>query len=123
MMTAMDPTTRKLYDAIREHSGMERAQIVEAGEHGADAGWPGFTYTRDGAEFYRTNDEAIDELLAELADDMGQTVAELIASFTRSDMVDTRDGRDCLLAWFALEHVGRQLADMDDDEEEEDDEE
>lgn len=99
-----------LLDAIREHSNMDDDQIREAGEHGADAGWPEFSYTMDGANFYCRNSGLVDELLAETADDMGVTVAELIASFARADMADTRDGRDCLLAWFALEEAGRFLA-------------
>jgi hypothetical protein len=36
---------------------------------------------------------------------------ELIASFRRADMASTHDGFANLLAWFALEEVGRWLAD------------
>lgn len=101
-----------LLRAIREHSGMELDSIREAGEHGADTGWPGFTYTTDGADFYRANSRTIDAMLADDADDMGYPdVAALVASFVRSDMADTDDGRACLLAWYALEQVGRRLAD------------
>jgi hypothetical protein len=99
----------KLIEAIETHSGLDRDDIRQAGEHGADAGWAGFTYTVDGAEFYRENAELVDELLQEMADEMGQSVAELVAGFTRSDMCETRDGRDCLMAWFALEEAGRSL--------------
>ena len=105
-------TYETLLKAIKSHSGMGKSEIREAGEHGADTGWPGFTYTVDGAEFYRTNSREIDELLQQSADDMGyKNVAELIATFSRADMTDTRDGHDCLLAWFALEEVGRWLED------------
>lgn len=46
------------------------------------------------------------------ADDFGYpTVAAFVASFNRADMADTDDGRACLLAWYALESVGRHLAD------------
>lgn len=106
----MSATYRNLIEAIKQHSGMDEESIREAGDHGADAGWPGFTHTIDGADFYRANSEAIDELLQEMADSFGhKDVAELVASFNRSDMANTRDGRDCLLAWFALEEVGRWL--------------
>ncbi len=51
-------------------------------------------------------------MLQDDADDMGYAnVATLIASFTRADMTDTRDGHDCLLAWYALETAGQWLAD------------
>ena len=104
-----------LLEAIRRHSGMDDDQIRQAGEHGADAGWAGFTYTGDGAEFYRANDERIDAMIADDADDFGVSVAEFIAGFVRSDMADTRDGRDCLLAWYALESAGRMLAEAGDE--------
>ena len=108
----MQDTYRRLLEAIKTHSGMENPEIREAGEHGADAGWAGFTYTVDGAEFYRANAADIDELLQEMADALGhKNVAEMVSTFTRADMTDTRDGHDCLLAWFALEEVGRWLED------------
>ena len=83
-----------------------------AGEHGADAGWAGFTYTVDAATFYRENDEQIDAMLAEDADSYGYaSVAAFVASFNCADMADTRDARDNLLAWYALETIGRMLED------------
>lgn len=109
---------RQLIDAIERHSGMGHGEIREAGEHGADTGWPGFTYTIDAATFYRENDALIDELAQDTADNFGQTVAAMVASFARSDMADTRDGRDCLMAWFALEEAGRWLADTDEEDDE-----
>jgi hypothetical protein len=94
--------------AIRDHAELELDSIRDAGTHGADSGFAGFTYTADGADFYRANSELIDEMLQEAADDFGhKNVAELVATFTRADMTDTRDGHDCLLAWYALEEAGR----------------
>jgi hypothetical protein len=101
----------KLVEAIEAHSGMSRGEIIEAGKYGADAGWAEFTYTVDGARFYREHDELVDELAEDVADSFGVSVAEMVAGFIRSDMADTRDGRDCLMAWFALEEAGRWLAD------------
>lgn len=104
----MSDTHKRLLKAIKSHSGMSKTEIREATQ--ADAGWPGFTYTVDGAEFYRAHSDDIDELLQEMADSLGHAdVAELVASFNRSDMSDTRDGHDCLLAWFALEEVASYL--------------
>ena len=98
--------------AIREHSGMDLSQIREAGEHGADAGWPGFTYTADGADFSQANIDLIYDVLADTANNFGyQTVAELVATFNRADMADTHDGYLCLLSWFMLEETGQMLAD------------
>lgn len=94
--------------AIRDHAGLELSTIRDAGNHGADAGFGGFTYTVDGAEFYRANADTIDAMLQDDAEAFGyDDVATLISNFGRADMADTRDGRDCLLAWYALEETGR----------------
>lgn len=107
-----------LLKAIREHSNMEDDQIRDAGRHGADAGWPGFTYTGDCVEFTRDNSELIYELLAEDADSMGyDSIPALVVTFSRADMADTRDGYDNLLAWYALERAGQYLADCGDEDE------
>ena len=97
----------RLTRAIREHGGLEMSSIRDAGTYGADGGFGGFTYTTDAAEFYRDNADDIDALLQDDADSMGyENVAQLVATFGRADMTDTRDGHDCLLAWYALETVG-----------------
>lgn len=101
-----------LLRAIREHSGLELSSIRDAGTHGADAGFGGFTYTSDAAEFTDTNAALIDELLQLDADDFGyDDVSKFVATFNRADMSDTLDGYKCLLAWYALEAVGRHLND------------
>lgn len=99
-----------LVAAVREHSGLDLDEIRSAGEHGADAGWAGFTYTADGAEFTRAHSDLIYRLLTDEADEFGYpNVATFVASFNRADMADTADGHDCLLAWWALETAGRYL--------------
>ncbi len=99
-----------LLEAIREHSEMDDSQIMEAGQHGADSGWPGFTYTTDCVEFYRKNERTIWALLEETADQLGLNPLQLIAGFGRADMATSLDGFANLLAWFALEEVGRWLS-------------
>lgn len=102
----------ELLRAIRDHSGLDLASIREAGEHGADAGWVGFTYTSDGAEFFRANRETIWSMLEDDANAMGcENVCAFVASFTRADMTNTPDGFECLCAWYALEEVGRYMID------------
>ena len=100
----------RLLKAIKEHSSLDDSDIIQAGEHGADAGFNGFIYHNECAEFYNANESAIYELLNDSADSMGlNNIEELIAGFNRSDMLDTPEGRKTLLAWFALEEVGRYL--------------
>jgi hypothetical protein len=89
-------------------------EIIQAGEYGADAGWPAFTYTQDAAGFYRDNAELIDELLQSDAEDFGyDNVAAFVGSFKRAVMTGTVDGFANLLAWYALETAGRFLSDRD----------
>jgi hypothetical protein len=99
-----------LVAAIQAHSGLTRSDIRQAGKHGADAGWSGFTYTTDGAEFTRSNRSLVWELLSDDAEEFGfDSVPAFVASFNRCDMAETEDGFDCLLSWYALESAGRYL--------------
>ena len=100
-----------LVEAIKEHSGMDDAEIADAGEHGADSGWPGFTYYSGTAEFYDKNQKLIWGLLEETADDQGVKPLELVASF-RTEVFDV-DSFKNVMAWFALEESGRYLADQE----------
>ena len=98
----------KLLQAVLRHSGMKRSELADVCRGGADAGFPGFTYTYDAVRFYNRHEGEIYELLQETADDMGsKNIEELITGFKCSDMCDTADGRKNLLAWFALEEMAR----------------
>ena len=102
----------ELLRAIREHSELELSAIRDAGRYGADSGFGGFTYTSDGADFFRANRDTIWELAADDAEAMGcESVPAFVAGFNRADMADSPDGFDCLLAWYALEEVGRFMVD------------
>ena len=75
--------------------------------HGADAGFPGFTYYSDTCDFYDKLEKEIWELLEEEMQAMGcDDVAKFIASFnTSADSLLTFKN---LLAWFTLETIARQ---------------
>ena len=107
-----DEQAVQLIRAIRAHSELELSSIRDAGNYGADSGFGGFTYTADGADFYDANEDLIYDLLRDDADSMGYDSPDaMVATFNHSDMLDTPDGRKCLLAWFALEQAGRWLED------------
>ena len=107
----------QLTEAITKHSGMGVDEIEDAGRHGADAGWPGFTYTVDGAEFTRNNISLIWTLLVDEYEEFDYpNLPAYIASWNRADMADTRDGFDCLLSWWALEKAGHYLLDEGENE-------
>jgi hypothetical protein len=117
-------TYEKLYQAIKAHSDMDDDQIKEAGEHGADAGWPEFTYTQDAVRFYKKHEADIWELAREMAEDMDEpNVLAMVSKFNRADMCDDPDNFKTLMAWFALEEVGRWLENNPQESEEDPDEE
>ncbi len=110
--------TTKAYEAmvqeVKERIGAdeEPGVIEEVANHGADAGWGGFTYTTDCVEFFDAHEEIIMEMVSDAAEDFGSpNVLSFVASFNRADMADSIDGYKNLLAWYALEEVCRQLVD------------
>lgn len=110
-MAKTEDVHSKLIKAIKKHSGMDDDLIIQAGEHGADAGWPGFTYYTDTSKFYDANAEEIWELAAQSADDMGEPhVLAMISKFGAAGTVSDDSTFENLMAWFALEEAGRWLA-------------
>jgi hypothetical protein len=123
--------TDKLYDAVVEQLGYDedelKGTLEDIASHGADAGWPGFTYYSDTCAFFESNKRAIVELINEMADEFGQDVISFVAGF--NCLEDDRETRDeigrCIygkpndddtqvpnaLAWFALEEMARRNTD------------
>ena len=107
--------TETVLEAIRAHSGMEDEQILEAAIHGADAGWPGFTYYRDTSAFYRKNAEDIWRILCMDAENMGYpNVFAFMAEFREAKGVEDRVTFENLLSWDALERAGQWLEVVED---------
>lgn len=76
--------------------------------HGADAGYPHITYTRDTVEIFEAFEDEIWEMANQDADDMGcKNVAEMIAGFGRADMLGTFDQFKNLMVWYACEKLAR----------------
>jgi len=112
------------------------AYAIEAGEHGADAGWSGFTYYADTIAFAKRHRAAILDSIRADADDMGEQYPHrFVAGFKcLSEVIDAESlasialyGGKCrkeneddfdlvlnALAWYALETVGRAIADLAD---------
>jgi|GEM_PF-3065890 len=100
----------QLVAAIQKHSDLSKEEIIEAGQYGADAGWSGFIWNDEAAAFFEANETLIWELLASMAEECGyKNPLDLVATFRRSDMLETPQGFKVLLAWFALEEAGRYL--------------
>jgi hypothetical protein len=88
-----------------------KSHAKDIANHGADCGWTGITTYADTVKLFDRFQDEIWEMLASMADDMGQSVPELIASFRRADMCETPDGFKNLLVWFACEEIARELSD------------
>lgn len=126
----------RLLARIKRHSGMDNDQIIDAGEHGADASWPGFTYYSDTVAFFKKNRADILELVNEMASDLGENPVDMVARFNclggrvaklagsariaeyypsvsrclyGGRLTDEDTNVANALAWFALEEIGRWL--------------
>jgi hypothetical protein len=141
-MTTKEKTVYdKLYEMIIKHSGMSKEEIIEAGEHGANTGWPGFTYYSDTCKFWAKNKSLIMELAEETANGLGEDLLSMIQNFRCLSKTDYKQSEiaDALysakpktdkveliqveliqnaMAWFALEEVGRWLAEKPEETEE-----
>ena len=84
-------------------------ELSDIAGHGADAGWPGITYTTDCVRLFDRYGDEIWEMAAQDADDMGhKNVAEMIAGFNRSDMLGSLDQFKNLMVWYAVEAIARR---------------
>jgi hypothetical protein len=116
---------------LRQLGGGREAleQAIEAGRHGADAGWPGFTFYDDTVGFTRRHRAAICGAVEQLAADLGEEPIAMVRGFRclggdishravsqalwggRGADKDEVEQVENALAWWALEEVGRALAD------------
>lgn len=103
--------------------------VMDVVNHGADAGFPGFTYYSDTHKFAMRYRKLITKMLQEQADDFGQEVVEMVSGFgvfrnspmdkdDRMDLYKYIGGGKCeqstitnLMAWYALEEVCRMFED------------
>jgi hypothetical protein len=99
--------------------------LRDVANHGADAGFPGFTYYTDTVKFFDAHRRAILAMLRDLAEEVGSTPSNLLDNFHCLQNIGCKDpmaqlaageGEDLVqiknaLAWFALEEVARRLTD------------
>jgi hypothetical protein len=78
--------------------------------HGADAGYPWITYTADTVRLFDRFGDEIWDMAVQDADDMGhKNVAEMIAGFSRADMLEGLDQFKNLMVWYACEKLAREM--------------
>lgn len=80
--------------------------------NGADCGFFGLTYTADTVKLFDRFDHEIWDMAYEDTESMGSAnVAEFIAGFGRSDMLENVDSFKNLMVWYAAERIARELTD------------
>ena len=101
---------KELIEMVVNQCG-DKQYAIDAGNHGADAGWPGFTYNSDCIEFFDKNKDMIEEFIEESVEEFGyENGMELANTFGRKDMLTMGiDGYKVLMSWFILEEAGRIL--------------
>lgn len=117
-MSDQERNRERMVKAIREQLDDDRLRDVA--EHGADGGFPGFSYYSDTVAFYNEHADAIWDMLGDLADDMGETPIGVIAGFRIAKDIQSDDQFKNALAWFALEEVARDITENDEDEDDDD---
>lgn len=120
--------SNKLKNAVIRRIGGKDA-LRDVYNHGADAGYPGFTYYKDTCSFFRRHKADIVSLAEDMANNLGENPLDMIASFNClhgdystseigkvlygrwNDSDDTFTIIGNALAWFALEEVARSIYD------------
>lgn len=125
-VTTERPEYKTLINAVVRELG-ERSYILDVVNHGADAGYPGFTYYKDTHAFAMRYRKLIVKMLEEQADEFGTDVVSMVAGFGvfRNSPMDNEDKRELykylgggrneqstitnIMAWYALEEVCRMF--------------
>lgn len=126
------PERKTLINAVINRIGMDSVEDVLRG--GIDGGFNGFIHYQDTVAFYQRHKKDILKMAAEMADDMGENLMEMIGGFgclkyydyTTKKWTDT-EGQEAIgktvyggkvddmvanaLAWFAAEEVCRMFED------------
>lgn len=125
---------KQLQQAVIEQLGYTevdedcKGELETIYEHGVNGGFGGFIYYTDTIEFFDDNRESILLELADMADQLGESVPDMVKGFNcLNDDHETKHAVDCVLmgidcdeadetqvknalAWFAAEQVAYQLA-------------
>jgi hypothetical protein len=119
----------KLKNAVIRQLG-DRNALKDIYNHGASAGFPGFTYYKETVAFFRKNKKAIVELAEEMAESLGEDVLSMIKgfrcldnSYSASEVGKIIYGRynenlfqiANALSWFALEEVAREVCEQEEE--------
>ncbi len=125
--------SEKLVRAVVRQLG-GRESLEDVARHGASGGFGGFVYYTDTVAFFRRNRADVVKLAENMAESLGENVAEMVAGFNCLGGCDEKrrfmpdvcralygggkledDLVPNALAWFALEEVARGFVDCAED--------
>ncbi len=96
-------------NAFREYIKTEYAEnLPDIAQFGCSGGVSGMTYYSETVKLFDEYREDIFEILGEMADEMGQNVCELIASFNGAADVGNFEQFANLCVWASVEEIARQ---------------
>ena len=76
-------TQQLIHAVLRQLGGGAdaRSNLEDIARHGVDAGYCGFTYTRDTVAFFKAHRSEIVDMAEHMALDIGENVADMVAGF------------------------------------------
>ena len=104
----------------------DKSYLEDITEHGADGGFPGFTYYTDTVAFFKRHRQEITTNLLELADELGEDPVTLISGWRcvssaakreigqviyGGKLTDKHDEVANAMAWYAVEEIARAMTD------------
>lgn len=87
----------------------EYDQLADIARHGANTGYAHLTYTRDIADVYAAFTADIWAIVADYADEIGESVADMLAR--NSSPISTADDLAQFMVWAAAEIFAQQFTD------------
>ena len=104
----------------------DKSYLSDIASHGADGGFPGFTYYSNTVTFFKKHRKEITDNLLTLADDMGEDPVKMVSSWRcvgpefktevgqvvyGARLTDEHTAVANALTWYAVEEIARAMTD------------
>lgn len=106
-----DEAAQTICDWMVEH--YDRDTIRDIAEHGCGSGCaPGLIYYREARDFYHEHEEALWEILCDLAREFAESPLALLERCRSQDRasIETHSQFCCAVAWLVIEHLAQTLS-------------
>lgn len=89
------------------------SELKDTSQYGCVGGFSGLIYYSETCKLYRKYEDEIWEMLAEDAENSGQTILEYISNFNGAKNVGTAYTFENLLTWYAAERIATILTESE----------